>query len=100
MVASQAPEPPAPSGIPFLDDLIRGGPYAVIGILMIVIKVQYSEFKEERKARLADRDKCEHEKQGLNDKVLAVSEKTTTAVLENTQVQRQLIEAIEHVQGE
>lgn len=99
-LAAQGPEPAPASGLPFLDDLIRGGPYAIIAILLVVIKVQYNDLKAERTARLADRDKHDTDKQALNDKVLNVSRETTTAVLQNTEVQRQLVTAIHQVQEE
>lgn len=103
LVAAQSPEngsEAAGSGLPFLDDLIRGGPYAIIAVLLIVIKIIYGELKDERKARLADRDQHDKDKQALNDKVLTVSRETTTAVLQNTEVQRQLVSAINQVQEE
>lgn len=74
------------------------GLYGIIAVLMGVIKHLWSELKEERQARLADRTKHDAEKQMLNDKVLNVSRETTTAVLQNTQVQRQLVSAIRYEQ--
>lgn len=97
-LAAQGPAPDAGSSLPFLNDLIRGGPYAIIAILILVIKIIYAELREERKTRLLDRDKHDADKQALNDKVLNVSRETTTAVLQNTEVQRQLVVAIRHVQ--
>ncbi len=101
LLATQGPEAGAKdAGLPFLDDLIRGGPYAIIAALGLVLKIIYSELKEERHARLADRDQHDKDKQALNDKVLTVSRETTVAVLQNTEVQRQLVSAISQVQEE
>lgn len=97
LMAAQVPEPA--KGLPYVDDLVQGGPYAVVALLLLVARSLYAELKEERRERLADRDRHDKEKQELNDKVLAVSQQTTTAVLQNTEVQRQLVDAIAQAKG-
>lgn len=94
LVAAQT----AAAGLPFIDDLIRGGPYAIIAVLLVVIRLLWAKLNEERAERLKDRDKHDQEKQALNDKVLNVSRETTTAVLQNTEVQRQMVTAFKQVQ--
>lgn len=89
-LAAQAPA----ESLPFVKDLATYGPYGFLVICMGVIKHLWSELKDERAGRMADRDKHDAEKQALNDKVLNVSRETTTAVLQNTEVQRQLLAAM------
>ena len=100
-LAAQAPA----ENLPFVKDLATYGPYGFLVICMGVIKHLWSELKSERADRFADLnkhntekqaliDKHDTEKQALNDKVLNVSRETTTAVLQNTEVQRQLLAAM------
>lgn len=68
-----------------------GGPYAVIAVLIAVVKFLYTELRDERKGRLADKEKHDHEKQALNDRVLSVSQTTMKAIMESNDTQMRLV---------
>ena len=88
MVASQHAPADAYGDIPFWGKIIALGPYGVIIVLCLVVKHLYTKREEDQK-------QFAKEKQDLNNEILSVAKSTTAAVVQNTEVQKQLLEYIE-----
>lgn len=92
VVATQVPESPV---IPSWVSLVNMGPYGVIIVLCMVVKHLYTAREKDREALIKLMETYAKEKQELNDKVADWAAKTTDIVVQNTEVQRQLLEAFE-----